>query len=213
MNKVVSKNGVYGDLTVIGLAYIKNSRSFWRCVCSCGEEVVRRSDSLKDSACCPKCKGRRQSARLTTHGETKTKLYQEWQGIKRRCYSPKDSMYHLYGGRGIKMCDQWKNSYEAFKEDVSKLQHFGEPHMTLDRIDNNGDYEPSNVRWATWKEQGNNRRNNRKLTLNNETHTLSEWSEILNMNFNTLSHRYRQGWSDEAILTTPIKQPKGEVKA
>ena len=208
MNKVVSKNGVYGDLTVIGLAYTKNSRSFWRCVCSCGEEVIRRSDSLKDSACCPKCKGRRQSARLTTHGETKTKLYQEWQGIKRRCYAPKDSMYHLYGGRGIKMCDRWKNSYEAFKEDVSKLQHFGEPHMTLDRIDNNGDYEPSNVRWATWKEQGNNRRNNRKLTLNNETHTLSEWSEILNMNFNTLSYRYRQGWSDEDILTIPIDTTK-----
>jgi hypothetical protein len=120
----------------------------------------------------------------------------------RRCEAPAQKDYHRYGGRGIKVCEEWHN-YLKFKEWA--LQNGFEENLEIDRIDSNGNYEPNNCRWSTEKEQQRNRRNNISLTCNGETHILIEWSEILGIKLDTLYKRlYISNWSVEKALTTPL---------
>ena len=122
--------------------------------------------------------------------------------MKTRCYNPSSNKYHAYGARGIKVCDEWKNSFKKFKE-WALSNGYGD-NLTIDRIDNNGNYEPSNCRWVTQKQNCNNTRFNTLLTYNGKTHTMTEWSEITGINLTTLSSRINRGWSIEKSLTTPI---------
>lgn len=94
----------------------------------------------------------------TTHHKSNEKIYQVWQGMRKRCFYKSHKNYDCYGGRGITVCEEWNNSFQAFYEYVSELPHYGKKGYSLDRIDNDGNYEPGNVRWATQKEQCNNRR-------------------------------------------------------
>lgn len=197
--------------TVIKLAYIKNNRSFYTCLCSCGNEFVRRSDQISKQSTCNSCKAEKQKIRMTKHGQKDTHLYKEWAAIKSRCYYQKNKSYSCYGGRGIEMCDEWKNDFEAFKKYVSNLEHFGEKSYTLDRIDVNGNYAPNNVRWATSKEQLNNKRETIYLTLNGTTKPLMFWSEELNIHPNTLRNRLKMGWSDERTLTYPVEKHRRAI--
>lgn len=113
-------------------------------------------------------------------------------GIKQRCLNTNNPQYHNYGGRGIKICDRWKESFINFYEDMG-----GRPSKkhSVDRIDNNGDYRPENCRWATQKEQCNNKRTSRKLKYNEKTLTASEWGFDLGIKPNTILYRIRRGWS------------------
>lgn len=112
--------------------------------------------------------------------------------------------YGDYGGRGIKVCEEWRNSFEAFEQWATA--HGYEENLTIDRINNNEGYCPNNCRWVTGKEQGRNKRNNRCLTYNGQTKTIAEWAEVTGIKSNDLYMRVRRGWSAEKALTTPVNQ-------
>jgi len=130
--------------------------------------------------------------------------YKSWSGIIQRCCNPKSPAYNRYGGRGIKVCPEWRDSFQKF------LKHVGcrpTPTHSIDRIDNNGNYEPGNVRWATIKEQAQNKRTNQKVTYNGETLCVSEWSRRLGIGGKVIGNRLNKGWSAKDALTTPVKPP------
>jgi hypothetical protein len=124
--------------------------------------------------------------------------YGSYRSMMDRCYREKNCNYNRYGARGIRVCEEWHN-IENFEKWVEENPYF--EGATLDRIDVNGDYEPSNCRWTTMKEQCNNRSNTLYITYNGETHTISEWAEITGINRSTLNNRYYKGWSIESMLT------------
>jgi len=119
-----------------------------------------------------------------------------------RCTKPEKSTYRFYGGRGIKVCDRWRESYENFIEDVGPRPS---PEHSLDRIDNSGDYCPENVRWATKKEQARNKRNNRMIEYRGEQKALAEWAEIAGIAPQALTRRLGRGWSMEDAMSKPLR--------
>lgn len=195
-----------GTLTVIAFDSIRNGRSYWKVKCDCGVVKTMRSDGMHDNSTCDKCKAEKQRQRMLTHGETKTSLYSTWRGIKNRCYKVKANGYHCYGGRGIKMHEGWINNYEAFRDYVVKLPHYGEDGRTIDRINVHGDYVPGNIRWADWETQSSNKRVNHFLELNGEILTAKQWSKKLGIKYSTLMNRIGLGWTDEEILTRPVQK-------
>ena len=131
------------------------------------------------------------------HGMAKTPLYRRWVNMRQRCNLTSSHEYKQYGGRGIKVCEEWNNDFIPFMEWA--LANGYEKGLTLDRINVDGNYEPTNCRWITIKEQQNNRTDSVFLTLNGETHNMMEWSKILGVCYQTLQNRKRKGWSDERI--------------
>lgn len=175
----------------------------WRCRCDCGTERDVNGDSLKrgHTVSCG-CYNREQARENhLTHGHTDTHLYGVWCAIKRRCYNEKTHAYKDYGGRGIKMCETWKDDYPSFEKWALVSGYRDVPNLrcTIDRIDVNGDYEPSNCRWVDAKQQANNRRSNRNYTFNGETHNIMEWSKILGINYKSLHNRLYSHTFEEAI--------------
>ena len=138
------------------------------------------------------------------HGMCQTKLYGCWDSMKSRCYRKSAGNYHNYGARGITVCDEWRNSFDAFRDWA--LAHGYKEGLTLDRIDFNGNYEPSNCRWVTMKEQQNNRRNNKLIEYKGATLTQAEWCDIFEIPFHVLRNRLLRGWSIERAFTTPIRK-------
>lgn len=187
----------------------KHKRRHVLCKCECGNEVELYVNNLLNktsptrSCGCLDLEKIAQRARdfFTTHNLSKTPTYKCWIGMKTRCYDSRDPKYHLYGGRGIKVCDRWLHSFENFYQDMG-VRPEG---TTLDRVDSNGPYAPDNCRYADIFTQNNNKRTNIRLTLGTETHTLSEWARTLKVTRNTLASRYYKGWSTEQILTTPVR--------
>lgn len=143
----------------------------------------------------------------TKHGLRRTLEYGIWANIKSRCTNPNDQAFEYYGGRGIKICDRWLR-FENFLEDMGKRPS---SKSTLDRKDNNGDYEKSNCRWITMKEQCNNRRSNRILSFNGKSQNISQWAKELNIQAALISLRLGRGWSVEEALSKPGK-PYDRVK-
>lgn len=138
-----------------------------------------------------------------THGMSRTPIYAVWRAMVRRCRNPDAEYYHLYGGRGIAVCDEWAGDFLAF------FRHVGHPPFVgaqIDRIENSGGYAPGNVRWVTGVEQQRNKRSNRLLTLNGETHALQEWSERTGIGARTIHKRVSMlGWSDHDALSVPVR--------
>ena len=131
----------------------------------------------------------------------KERLRSIYYGMKQRCYNEKSINYKYYGGRGIRICDEWLESFDNFYQWAIVNGYNNE--LTIDRIDSNKDYSPDNCKWSTKKEQAYNRSMSVELTLNGRTMYMTEWAEELNIDKKTLSWRYRNGWSDEEILTRP----------
>lgn len=181
----------FGRLIVLEYAGEKK----WKCQCDCGETTVADGDSLrsgnKRSCGCLQTEMYKR-AKCVKHGESNSPTYIRWLSMKRRCYYPKNVGYPNYGGRGIKVCDRWlgEHGFENFLVDMGEAPS---REYSLDRIDVNGDYTPENCRWATWKEQSNNKRTNRKFTHNGRTHTVTEWCEELGLNLHGVFSRIHRG--------------------
>ena len=127
--------------------------------------------------------------------------YRIWQNIKRRCYYQKHNRFKYYGARGITMCEEWKNNFKSFLN--WSLANGYRDDLTIDRIDNNGNYEPSNCRWVTYKEQCNNTSRNKYITFNGKTMTMAQWSRELGLKPSTIPTRLSRGWTIEKTLSTP----------
>lgn len=192
MSKFIDLTGQrFGRLTAIAFVKLGN-RSRWLCKCDCGKETYANSTDLKSGhkKSCGCLHDDLSRERLTkqnlTHGESNTRLYKIWTDIKKRCYCKTFWAYDRYGGRGIALCDEW-HDFMVFK-DWCMCNGYTET-LTIDRIDNNGNYEPNNCRWVDRKTQANNKSNVRHVTYNGETKTISEWAEIIGINRQTLYNR------------------------
>lgn len=137
------------------------------------------------------------------HGETLTRLHKIWESMIARCEYEKHPYFKDYGGRGITVCAEW-HDYLVFRKWA--LTHGYSDTLTIDRINNEQGYNPENCKWSTMKEQQNNRRNNRRLTFNDVTKTITEWSEIVGINKTTIKERLNSGWTVESALTTPVRR-------
>lgn len=201
----------FGRLTVIEFAGLdKDSRALWKCQCDCGNECVRSSKHLSrgEIKSCGCLKSEVTIARSTIHEMCYTKIYRTWRGMLNRCNDQNNS---AYGGRGIKVCDEWQQDFIAFYNHVSKLEHFGEKGYSLDRINFNGNYEPGNLRWATTKEQARNKRTNVIVEYNGEEMTLQEAAERSGINYVALKGRWKMGIRD-AELFKPLRQSLPNVE-
>lgn len=192
----------FGSLTVLWLGgRYQGGNLYWRCECDCGNYTNTMGINLKNgkSVSCGRCEAsKRATERNYKHGGFGTRLYEIWRQMHRRCYGEGTKAYPLYGGRGITVCEQWKE-YEPFMEWA--LANGYEDGLTIDRINVDGNYCPANCRWATPKEQSNNRRSNRKVSYKGETHTVSEWADIYMVDQRKLWQRLNtRNWDLEAAL-------------
>lgn len=179
----------------------------WNVRCECGAELVaRRGALLSGNTRSCGCLQREESAARTRHGHARIGRHSPehiaWSAMRQRCYYEKNINFKDYGGRGIIVCERWKNDFAAFLADMGSKPSRSH---SLDRKDTDGNYEPSNCRWATRKEQQRNMRRNVFLTFNGETKTLSAWSESLGWKPSTIESRVKKGWSTERVLTTPLR--------
>lgn len=171
----------------------------WIARCGCGSEFAAtgvriRSGEVKT---CPACSRERVRLAHVTHGERRTPEYRTWTHIKSRCLNSNVPEFKHYGGRGVSICDRWRESYEAFLEDMGRRppgKH------SIDRIDVNGDYEPGNCRWATHIEQGNNKRCNRLIEINGETKTMAQWADFAGISRETMLKRVKKGFTGSDLI-------------
>lgn len=207
MGKFVDLSGTrFERLQVIDRACNQGKSVMWRCRCDCGNEITARADHLragviKSCGCYKKALASQLGKERKTHGETKTRLHRIWLNMKNRCNNTKGKKYEIYGGRGIKVCDEWQR-FEGFRDWA--MTHGYHEHLTIDRIDVNGDYCPDNCRWATQKEQQNNRRNNHFITIDGTTQTMAQWAKEKGIDSSVIKARIKLGWSEERAVIEPL---------
>lgn len=198
----------FGKWTVLEIAprgAWKGGQPHWVCRCDCGVTAIVAARSLR--------KGRSRQCRRcgsTIHGHSRHPLYDVWRGILRRCYVTTNVRYLPYGGRGITVCIRWRKSFAAFCADMGPRPT---PAHTIERIDNHGNYEPNNCKWATQMEQNRNTRYNHWIEFDGETQCLADWASECNMSPQTLLHRLERGWSVEKALTTPVRPQRRRRKS
>lgn len=202
---------VFGRLTAIAPAedhIAKNGyhRTQWLCQCECGNQIVALSANLKrgNTNSCGCYKHDVALTACVTHGDRHSRLYRIWTGIKTRCFDAATPTYRRYGARGISMCDEWVSQYQAFKD--WSMSHGYNDSLTIDRIDNNGNYCPENCRWVTAKVQANNRSSTKRYDYNGSQYTISELSDMTGVKYHTLLARIeRLNWSIEQAVNTPTR--------
>lgn len=176
----------------------------WECVCDCGKSVVASYGSITSGGV--RSCGCLLKDAITTHGMSNTPVYKVWHAMLERCRNPNNPAWKDYGGRGISVCERWKD-FAVFNSDMGDRPSGG----TLDRIDVNGNYEPSNCRWISQAGNANNRRNNRVIEFCGEFATASEWARKYNLSKSALLYRLSNGWPIEAALTTPADRSASNV--
>jgi hypothetical protein len=195
----------FGRLLVLGKA--ENGRSWWNCKCDCGRFVAVVTHRLLNQKSCG-CLEAENKERLTdytrTHGMTETKLYHTWCGMKERCYNPNYKYFDRYGGRGILVCDEWKNSFENFRDWAFSVGYEESPDtkwQSIDRINFDGNYEPSNCRWITHKEQMRNTSRTVYVEYQGQKIPLSKFCEDNGITYSKfVSRRIKKGVSAEQAL-------------
>lgn len=194
----------YGRLTVIEyVGQNHRGKSMWKCRCDCGNTSIvlgtRLTSGQTKSCGCYNTETIKE--RVTTHGMSKTRLYNIWKGMLKRCYYENSTNYEHYGKKGIRICEEWLN-FEGFRDWATT--HGYADNLTIDRMDNDSNYSPDNCRWVDMKTQERNTTRNKFITFRGETHCLIEWAEIVGINYRTLQGRiFRYGWSIERALSTP----------
>ncbi len=202
----------FGRLADVKLLGRIKSQVFWLCRCQCGNEkpvsgMNLRTGNVQSCGCLQKERQRKAS---TTHGLSKTSEYRSYRCMLLRCFDSNHRNFHLYGGKGIIVCDRWRESFENFIADMGSApsrQH------TIDRIDNAKGYEPGNCRWATRTEQMENCRFNRLINHEGKTLTVARWAELTGISREVLWHRvHKMKWLPHLALTTPVKHPSPKKK-
>lgn len=190
----------------------------WECICNnCGKTgVMMYSEHLlkQGMVSCGCMKSKRMSETMTTHGKAHTRLYNIWCAIKRRCYNPSDVRYDSYGGRGITVCDEWKDSYENFQEwALSNGYDENAPRgqCTIERKNVDEGYSPENCVWATMKEQMNNMRINHIVTIDGVSRTISQWADVVGINKSLIYGRISKGWSEYDAVMVPKGGRRNEM--
>lgn len=198
----------FGRLTVIEKVKGKILKSgyeqqTYKCICDCGNETVVSYSALMsgNTTSCGCYFKEALIKRNTTHGKSHTKLYDVWKEMRYRCLKPSDKSYKYYGQKGIKICEEWDNDYQKFYDWAIESGY--EDGLEIDRIDSDGDYCPENCRWFTRKQQMNNVSNNRIITINGVSKTLSQWCEFLGANYKLAGERILRGWDSVSALTAP----------
>lgn len=198
-------NQKFERLTVLNFVGIsKDHKALWLCRCECGAEVTvpgkcLRNGSIKSCGC---LKTERIAVQNLQHGLSGTNLFRKWIGMRRRCSDLNAQNYKYYGGRGIAVCEEW-NDFQTFY-DWSMANGYNDG-LSLDRIDFNGNYEPSNCRWVRLEEQAGNKRNNVFITFDNQTHTIAEWSRISGLPYGTLLRRSKDESVENGSFLEPLK--------
>lgn len=193
-------------ITILTRAPNKGNKTMYYCLCHCGK-LFKTSQSNISSGSTTSCgcvlKYRRGKSSII-HGKTNTKIYNVYKAICRRCYYSKDMSYKNYGARGIAVCNEWKDDFMAFYN-WSVCNGYKEG-LQIDRIDNNGNYEPSNCRWVTCKENCNNRRSNIYITYKGMTKTATEWADYLGVNRKAFNSRLRRKWDIDRVFNQPYRR-------
>ncbi len=186
----------YGRLTVIAYDGKDGTHVMVKCKCDCGNYIrTRRSRVISGYTKSCGCYRRDKTVK---HGKRNTKLFNRWCLMRKRCNSSNDRFYKDYGGRGIKVCDEWNNSFQQFYDWA--MANGYDDSLTIDRIDNDGNYEPSNCRWVTMKVQSNNTRKTRHITYQGKTMTITEWAELTGIARYNICSRLELGWPIGEVL-------------
>lgn len=192
----------FGRLLVIGLSHATSNGLVWTCRCDCGNTKIIQTRQLsqgKTRSC--GCLRRELTKRKhTLHGKSNTPEFRIWAGMLTRCCNPKSTHFDRYGGRGIKVCDRWRDSFAAFLADLGTRPT---PRHSLDRTNNDGDYSPENCRWATSKEQCSNQSTNRRISAFGEVKHLAEWAREKGVHVTTIASRLKRGLTLEEAVTIP----------
>lgn len=174
---------------------------YWDCICDCGKITTRLGSNLKSKIKLHSC----HNCPLTHHFQTGQPLRNRYKEMLYRCYKPTVKPYKNYGGRGITVCDEWRNNYFSFKSWSENNGYL--PTLSLDRIDNDGNYSPENCRWVNRKIQSNNKRSNRVIEYNGHSKTMSQWSDSLNIPYTLLRDRLNKlKWSFEKSIVKPKRK-------
>ena len=196
---------------LIAIERVKNvgKKVSWKCLCDCGQETNVLTTNLTSNRIksCGCLKNQKLIERSTKHNQRHTKLYEVWKTMKQRCYNPNNKGYKNWGGRGIVVCDEWKNNYQAFYE--WSMNNGYKEGLSIDRINNDGNYAPSNCRWSDKITQCNNTRQNKYFIINGVSKTIHQWCIEYNVPVNRVRQRlYKRHWNIEKALTTPVKTSK-----
>lgn len=199
----------FGRLTVLSFVSLHHrgpasGYTKWLCRCDCGKTSIVPQPSLRTghTQSCGCFRAERRGQATITHGMSRTKAYRVYRSMIARCHNPNVKCYPRYGGRGIRVCRRWRESFEAFLSDVGERP--SQKHQ-LDRIDNGGHYEPGNVRWATLCQQAQNKTSNHNLTHNGKTQCINAWARELGIDRRTIAARIQAyGWPIERALTEPV---------
>lgn len=207
----VEQGKKYNHLTALSFSHIDSKGyQMWLCECDCKnhtKKLIRASYLVSGHT--KSCGCQKNIKPNLRHGMCNDRIYNIHQKMISRCYKTNEKSYKHYGGRGIEVCDEWRNSFILFADWARNNGY--KDNLTLDRIDVNGDYTPENCRWVDIKTQQNNRRNNHVIPFHGEIHTISEWGEITGIGQANISARLKLGWEAEKALTETVKSIKKEV--
>ena len=196
-------NMIFGRLCAIKRIGSKNGKPIWLCKCSCGNTITTLGESLRsgNTKSCG-CLQKDTAANIfTKHGLSKTRTYNIWNGIVTRCTNKKHHSYALYGALGLSICDRWL-SFENFFNDMGECPN----NHSIDRININEGYNPSNCRWASNFVQSRNKRTNVLLTFCGKTMCQTDWANAIGIKRETIARRIKLGWTVEKILTTKVRK-------
>lgn len=196
----------YGNaVAVCDVGRLSSADRKWRFLCDCGAQFEANGYAVRSGKVvdCPACASSRVAAASRIHGQSNTTEFAIWTGMHTRCYNSARPEFKGYGARGIVICERWRTSFENFLADIGPRPT---PAHSVERIDNDGIYEPSNCRWATPAEQSRNKRNNVKLTIDGVELTISDWARHFGVKVSTACLRHKQGLRGEALFKTTVQQ-------